>query len=70
MHVKTVEASNEKWIRKSIMAYLEGQKNLKWIVGVVGNCVLDARRMLIDLENYGNPKRHRDISDWCDTHIT
>ncbi len=67
MHVKTAEASTEKWIRRSIMAFLEGQRNLKWVVGVIGNCVADARQMLVDLKNYGSRQRYQELSDWLAT---
>jgi hypothetical protein len=59
MHVKTAEASTGKWIRRSIMAFLEGQRNLKWVVGVIGNCVADAKQMLIDLKTYGDRQRYQ-----------
>jgi hypothetical protein len=64
VRVKTVEASIEKWVRKSIMAYLEGQKNLNWIVAVVGGYAADARQMLIGLKNYGDRERYQQLSDW------
>jgi len=46
------------------MAYLEGQKNLKWIAGVVGGCIDDARQMLISLKGYDDRKRYQELSDW------
>ena len=61
MEVKTPEASSRKWIRKSTMAYLEGEQDLKWIVGIIGEDAGYAREVLIDLKNYGDPKRHQEL---------
>ena len=63
MQVKTPEASSQKWIRKSAMAYLEGEQDLKWIVGVIGQDVGHAMTVLTDLKNYGDPKRHQELSE-------
>ena len=35
MKVKSLEASARSYIRKSTQAYLEGEKNLNWIKGVI-----------------------------------
>jgi hypothetical protein len=63
MQVKTPQATSQKWIRKSTMAYLEGEQDLKWIVGIVGGDVNHALTVLADLRNYGEPKRHQELSE-------
>ena len=63
MQVKTVEASTQEWIRKSIMAYLEGEQNLKWIVGIVGSGAANAREMLLRLKNYRDRQRYQGLAD-------
>jgi hypothetical protein len=65
MQVKSPVASSEKWLRKSTMAYLEGDRDLKWIAGIIGRDISRAGEVLIGLQNYGDPKRHQELSDWC-----
>jgi hypothetical protein len=64
MQVKTAEASNAKWIRNSMRAYLEGLNDLNWIVRVIGIQVPAAKETLISLENYGDHKRYRTLLAW------
>jgi hypothetical protein len=64
MQVKTPEASSQKWVRKSTMAYLEGEQDFNWIVGIIGGDVDHALTVLADLKNYGDPKRRQELSDW------
>jgi hypothetical protein len=59
MDVKTPQASYANWLRKSAMAYLEGERDLKWIVGVLGSDVGNAIKILADLRTYGDPERYR-----------
>jgi hypothetical protein len=61
MQVKTPEASNKQWIRKSTMAYLEGEQELNWIVGIIGGDVGYAREILGTLKNYGDPRRYQEL---------
>ena len=64
MQVKTPEASSQKWVRKSTMAYLEGEQDLNWIVGIIGRDVDHALAVLADLGSYGEPERRQELSDW------
>jgi hypothetical protein len=67
MQVKTPEASHETWIRKSTMAYLEGEKDLNWITGIISGDVFHARELLIGLKGYGNPGRYQELLGWCNS---
>ena len=66
MQVKTVEQSTHEWIRKSIMAFLEGEKDLKWIASIAGQDVSHAREALLGLKDYGDPERYRRLLAWCE----
>lgn len=67
MHVKSVEEVTHKWLRKCTMAYLEGQHDLKWIVGIYARNRSQAREMLTKLRDYGDPQRFRELVEWCET---
>jgi hypothetical protein len=70
MQTKTAQRSNEKYVRRSLQDYLEGQQNLKWIAGVIRGGQADVaavREMLADLPNYGLPGRRSELSDWLDS---
>jgi hypothetical protein len=58
MRVKTPEVSYAYWLRKSMMAYLEGERTLKWIMGVIAKDPARAREVLTSLADYGDPQRH------------
>jgi hypothetical protein len=64
MQVPTAETCNAKRIRNSMKAYLEGLKNLKWIVGTIGSQAGAAKEALIGIQNYGDPQRFQALSDW------
>ena len=66
MRVRSVQESGERYLRKSLMAYLEGEQNLKWIVSIIGSGP-DARQRLAALHGYGRPDRQRELSDWFDS---
>ena len=70
MQTKTAEQSNEKYVRRSLQDYLDGQQTLKWLTGVIRSGQMAAtavRQMLADLPNYGLPERRRELSDWLDS---
>jgi hypothetical protein len=52
--------STAKSTRQSIMAYLDGQETLDWILNVIDSVGdRDALRQFVsDLRGYGDPKRH------------
>ena len=67
MHVKPLEQSTEKYLQRSLMAYLEGEQNLRWIASIIGSGY-DARNRLAKLQGYGDLNRHRELSKWLDSH--
>lgn len=62
VQVKTPEVSYVNWLRKSMMAYLEGGQTLRWIVGVIGQDVVRAREVLTGLADYGDSERRRALT--------
>ena len=71
MHVKSPQQSAANWIRKSLMAYLEGSKNLNWISGIVikfGD-ILAAGQTLATLRGYGDPQRYEELARWFDSQL-
>ena len=62
MQVKSVEQATAAYALKSLKAYLDGEQNLKWIIGIIG-CSASAREMLLGLSGYGRPERYRELSD-------
>jgi hypothetical protein len=70
MPTKTAEQSNEKYVRKSLQDYLEGEKDLKWITGVIRSGRMDATaigQMLATIPNYGLPERRNELSGWLNS---
>jgi len=70
MKTKKTERSNEKYARRSLQNYLEGQNTLNWFVGSMRSAQVDAvaiRQMLADLVSYGLPERHSQLLNWLDS---
>ena len=70
MQTKTALQSTEKYVRRSLQDYLDGERNLKWIAGVfrAGQVnVADVRLMLASIPNYGLPERRKELSEWLDS---
>jgi len=70
MKVRSLEQSNERYIRKSIMAFLEGEKDLKWVTGVLSKSARSKEAVLpilSRLQNYGDHTRFEELSRWLDS---
>lgn len=67
MLVRSIEQSAERYARKSLMGYLEGQQNLKWIISVIGSGT-EARQLFAAMHGYGKPERRRELSEWFAAH--
>jgi hypothetical protein len=70
VQTKTAPQSNEKYVRRSLQDYLEGEQNLNWFIGAMRSGQKDAtavRHMLADLHSYGKPERRKELSDWLDS---
>ncbi len=70
MQTKSPKYSNRRRIRNSLRPYLEGECDLKWITGVIGDDVALAKQMLATLPGYGLPARHYELSQWLDSQHT
>jgi hypothetical protein len=66
MYVRPLDQAAVRYSRKSLMAYLEGEQNLKWITRIIG-CGDEAMRMHAELLGYGRPERYRQLSKWFDS---
>ena len=67
MIVKPLEKATERYVRKSARAFLEGEKSLNWITGVLGHSGLGKEAtmtILGPLRNYGEGARAQALFDW------
>ncbi len=68
--LRPIEVYAEKYLRNCIRAYLEGSKNLRWIMGVIGDAK-EAARVIIQSRfgQYAGTQRYRDLmaqlSSYC-----
>ena len=46
LHVMSVDNAGKKWLRKCIFAYLDGEQDLRWILGVVRGSGQEAMTLL------------------------
>ena len=63
MEGKPIDETDAMWARKAIMAYLDGEHNLSWIVGVI-QAACDAEvapQFLDELDGYGDPERRENL---------
>lgn len=58
-----MEKISAAYVLNSLKAYLEGEQNLKWIIGIIGSGP-SAREMLSGLVGYGRLERYRELSEW------
>jgi len=68
MKVKDIETTTRNYARKSLMTFLEGEKNLNWIAGVIRSSRVKGERLkeIFDrLEDYGDKSRFQDIKREC-----
>lgn len=63
MDDKPLDMTNAMWARRSILAYLDGEHTLSWIVGVIeaAGDAEAARQFLDELVGYGDPERRYDL---------
>jgi len=66
LHVKPIEQCDAKRTRRSLMAFLEGEQNLNWIIGVVKSSasIPAAEQMLAELKGYGSSERYQELAGW------
>jgi hypothetical protein len=62
MYVKPIAQSAEKWIRRSMLAYLEGERDLRWISGVVRGSEGQADHLLLaEFRKYAGMPRYLEL---------
>jgi hypothetical protein len=67
MKVKSTPEATRRYVRKSTMAFLEGEKDLKWISGVLRHSGLakePTMAILLPLRDYGDPNRAQALFSW------
>ena len=66
--VKSIEEATRRFARGSIRAYLEGQKNLNWILGMIRSSGVRNQRLLEIFETfkgYGSTERYHAVLSAC-----
>jgi len=64
MQTKNAEDANQKYMRNSMKAYLEGEQDLNWIRNIIHPDYTAARLMLGELSRHGREERYRELSEW------
>ncbi len=63
-NVSLQEAGN-RWVKNSLRSYLEGEKNLKWIAGILKGMGRDQIQSLFDsLGRLGTAERKAEFLEW------
>lgn len=63
-NISLQEASN-RWVKNSLRSYLGGEKNLKWIAGVLRGASKDEIQLLFDsLGRPGTAERKAEFLEW------
>ena len=66
--VKDLETTNRRYAKKSLMTFLEGKKNLNWIIGVIRSSGLiggKLQKLFDELRDYGDNERHFLVHQKC-----
>jgi hypothetical protein len=66
MKIKSIEVATKRYIQKSTQAYLEGEKSVNWIKGVMQNSISrpEAQAILAGLRGYGDQSRYQQLELW------
>jgi len=66
---KSVEETTRRYAQNCLRAYLEGKKNLNWIMGVIRESGVRGSRLaeVFDrLRGYGDPHRYHQVKKACE----
>jgi hypothetical protein len=66
--VKSPEEGTRRYALRSLMAFLDGEKNLNWIVGVIRESGIRGQRLaevFERLEEYGDAERYQEALSAC-----
>jgi hypothetical protein len=64
MHVRSVEESDRKRVQNSIRAYLNGEKNLAWVTGIIRSSGLHPAACRPFLSYGADSSRKSDLANW------
>jgi hypothetical protein len=70
MRVKSTQEATRQYVKKSAMAFLEGEKDLKWITGVLRHSGLAKEPtivILLPLRDYGDASRREALFSWLES---
>jgi hypothetical protein len=67
--IRPIEQIAHNYARKSIMAFLECEKNTseKWVIGIIGSSGVgsgEIESIITSLEGYGNPERYKFLKEF------
>jgi hypothetical protein len=65
--MRPLQETTERYVKKSVMAFLEGEKNLKWVTGVLRRSGLgkeSTMTLLLPLKGHGDPVRSQELFSW------
>lgn len=61
----TAEEAGKRWVGKSVQAYLEGEKDLRWIAGILRGLSKEEIQAVLDsFGQSGLPERREAMNDW------
>lgn len=65
MKIITAKEAAQRWVKKSLMAYLKGEQNLKWITGILRGLSKDEIMVFLSpVEHYGLVERRNELKEW------
>ncbi len=70
MRTKSILEATRRYVKKSAMAFLDGEKDLKWITGVLEHSGLGKEptmAVLLPLRNYGGRTRAQALFSWLES---
>jgi len=76
--MKTAQEASKIWVKKSLQAYLEGEKDINWIVGILRGSrgslrateIQAIQDILSSLGPYGLAERRDELQHWLDFETT
>jgi hypothetical protein len=73
VYIRPLEETVQRYVRGCLFTYLEGKKDLRWILGVLENSGAtpeQCRDVLRGLDGYGDPQRYLELDSslryWVD----
>ena len=61
----SLQEAGDRWVKNSLRSYLEGEKNLKWIAGILKGLDRDKIQSLFDsLGRPGTAERKAEFLEW------